>query len=210
LTRIPALKRVTTVLLICTLAACTAVPQRPADDAGQTAFLTRSGQLGGIPSWGLAGKISLDDGDQGGSGKLQWDVEPGLSELDFHGALGRGAWHLRVGPGLARLQLADGTVETAPGVGELIRDQIGWPVPLDALQWWVRGLAAPGPVENRLLDAQGLLISLRQFGWNVEYDRYGLFAGVQMPVRLDAKSGNYRVKLAISHWRMGGDGDAAR
>jgi len=186
------------------------VPQRPAGHAGVKAFQARSSQLGGIASWGLAGRISLDDGDQGGSGKLQWDVEPGLSELDFHGALGRGAWHLRVGPGLARLQLADGTVETAPGVGELIRDQIGWPVPLDALQWWVRGLAAPGPVENRTLDELGLLVSLRQFGWNVEYDRYGSFAGVQMPVRLDAIRDNYRVKLAISRWRMGADDDSAK
>ncbi len=210
MTRNPALKRFATLVLLSTLAACTAVPQRPADQNGLTAFQARNGQLGGIASWGLAGKISLDDGDEGGSGKLQWDVEPDLSELDFHGALGRGAWHLRVGPDLARLQLADGTVETAPGVGELIRDQIGWPVPLDALQWWVRGLAAPGPVENRTLDAQGLLISLRQFGWNVEYNRYGMFDGVQMPVRFDAKRDNYRVKLAISRWRMGADDDSTR
>jgi len=210
LTRNPALKPIATVILVCTLAACAAVPQRPVDPSSLTAFQARSGQLGGITAWGLEGKISLDDGDQGGSGKLQWDVAPGLSELDFHGALGRGAWHLRVGSDLAYLQLADGTEQTAPGVGELIRDQIGWPVPLDALQWWVRGLAAPGPVENRTLDPQGLLISLRQFGWNVEYDRYVLYDGVQMPVRLDAKRGSYRVKLAISRWRMGADDDAAR
>jgi len=210
LIRNPAPKHVATVILVCALAACTAVPPRPAEQTGLAAFQARSGQLGGIDSWGLAGKISLDDGDEGGSGKLQWDVEPGLSELDFHGALGRGAWHLRIGPDLALLQLADGTEQTAAGVGELIRDQVGWPVPLDALQWWVRGLAAPGPVENRTLDTQGLLISLRQFGWNVEYDRYGSFAGVQMPVRLDAKRDNYRVKLAISRWRMGANDDSAR
>lgn len=210
MTRNSALQRVTTVILLCTLAACTTVPERPAGENGLTSFDDRSGQLGGIGSWGLAGKISLDDGDQGGSGKLQWEVEPGLSELDFHGALGRGAWHLHVAPGQARLQLADGTVETAPRVGELLREQVGWPVPLDALQWWVRGLAAPGPVEGRTLDAQGLLISLRQFGWNVEYNRYGLFAGLQMPVRLDAKRDNYRVKLAISHWRMGANDDSTR
>jgi len=210
LTRNPALRRFATAVLICTLAACTTVPQGPAGQAGVKAFQARSGQLDGIASWGLAARISLDDGDQGGSGKLQWDVEPGLSELDFHGALGQGAWRLRVNPGLARLQLADGTEQTAPGVGALIRDQIGWPVPLDALQWWVRGLAAPGPVENRILDTQGLLVSLRQFGWNVEYSRYDSFAGVQMPVRLDAKRDNYRVKLAISRWRMGADDDAVR
>lgn len=206
----PPLKRLATVILLCTLAACTTVPQKSADRDGLAAFEARNGRLGGIASWGLAGKISLDDGDEGGSGRLRWDVEPGLSELDFHGALGRGAWHLRVGPGLARLQLADGTEQVAPGVGDLIRDQIGWTVPLDALQWWVRGLAAPGPVENRILDPQGLLVSLRQFGWSVEYDRYGSFGGLQMPVRLDAKRDNYRVKLAISRWRMGADDDPAQ
>jgi len=207
LTRNPALKTVVTVILLYTLAACTTSPERATDQVSLTAFQNRSGQLGEIASWGLAGKISMDDGAQGGSGRLRWDVEAGLSELDFHGALGRGAWHLLVVPGLARLQLADGTVETAPGVGELIRDQVGWPVPLDALQWWVRGLAAPGPIENRTLDTQGLLISLRQFGWTVEYNRYDSFAGVQLPVRLDAKRQNYRVKLAISRWRMGTDDD---
>jgi outer membrane lipoprotein LolB len=210
LTRSAVLKRVAAAILIFTLSACTTVPREPAGQTSLASFQARSGQLGGIGSWGLAGKISLDDGDQGGSGKLRWEVEPGFSELDFHGALGRGAWHLLVGPGLARLQLADGTEQTAPGVGELIRDQIGWPVPLDALQWWVRGLAAPGPVENRTLDAQGLLISLRQFGWSVEYNRYGVFAGLQMPERLDAKRDNYRVKLAISDWRLGADDAAAR
>lgn len=208
MTRSPYLKRCLSVILFCTVAACTTTPQRPADSASEAAFEARSSQIGRIVSWSLAGKVSLDDGDQGGSGKLQWEVEPGLSEIDFHGALGRGAWHLRVGPEMACLQLADGTEQTAPGVAELILEQVGWPVPLDALHWWVRGLAAPGPVEDRLLDAQGLLVSLRQFGWHVDYDRYGLFAGMQMPVRLDAKRDGFRVKLAVSRWRMGVDDDA--
>jgi len=208
LTRIPAPGRLAAVVLLCALSACSTAPQRSAAPASLAAFQARSGQLGEIADWGLAAKISLDDGDEGGSGRLRWEVEADFSELDFHGALGRGAWHLQVGPGLARLQLADGTVETAPGVGELIREQVGWPVPLDALQWWVRGLEAPGPVEHRALDDQGLLISLRQFGWSVDYDRYDTFAGVQMPVRLDATRQNYRVKLAISRWRVGADDDA--
>ena len=39
------------------------------------AYQTRVDRLGGIAAWGLAGKISLDDGDQGGSGRFQWDVD---------------------------------------------------------------------------------------------------------------------------------------
>ena len=140
---------------------------------------------------------------EGGSGRLQWDVQPGHSELDVHGALGRGAWHLQVGPAGALLQLADGTEQSAPRVGELIQEHIGWPIPLDALQWWVRGLPAPGVVENQTLGQEGLLLSLRQFGWSVKFTRYDSFGGMEMPVRLDANRDNYRVKLVISQWRLG-------
>lgn len=120
----------------------------------------------------MLGKISLDDGDQGGSGTLQWDVRPGSSELDFHGALGRGAWHLQIGPEMVLLKMADGTEQLAAGVNELIQDHVGWPIPLEALQWWVRGLSAPGAVESESLGSDGLLIDLKQFGWRVDFDRY--------------------------------------
>lgn len=193
------------ILLLCSVSACTTVPSRDPERLDRAALQKRAGQLEAIVSWGLVGKISMDDGDQGGSGRLQWEVKPGLSELDFHGAMGRGAWHLQVGPEGAWLQMADGTEQTAPAVSELIQEQIGWPIPLDALQWWVRGLAAPGVTENETLGSDGLLISLRQFGWSVDFNRYDAFDGMAMPVRLDAKRDDYRVKLAISRWRMGLD-----
>lgn len=194
-------------ILLIVLNACSPVP--PKETPGAVAQDHRAGLLGDIGAWGLEGKISLDDGDQGGSGRLQWDVKPGLSELDFHGALGRGAWHLQVGPEGALLQLADGTEQTAPRVSQLIQEHMGWAIPLDALQWWVRGLAAPGAIENQTLGPQGLLLSIRQFGWSVKFNRYDSFDGMEMPVRLDANRENYRVKLAISHWHLGMDDETS-
>jgi outer membrane lipoprotein LolB len=79
---------------------------------------------------------------------------------------------------------------------------MGWPIPVEALQWWVRGLAAPGIVEDEQLDSQGLLTSLDQLGWRVEFNRYDSKAGVALPVRLDARRDNYRVKLAIGRWQL--------
>lgn len=167
-----------------------------------TAYQNRSAKLNATVEWGLVGKISLDDGEQGGSGRLQWDVEPGQSELDFHGALGRGAWHLQITPEAAFLKMADGSEQIAPNVSELIQDQIGWPIPLDALSWWVRGMAAPGVIENEQIGPDGLLISLSQFGWNVDFNRYKSVADLELPIRLNATRDQYRVKLAISRWRL--------
>ncbi len=182
--------------------ACTGVPVKESFSDNDAAYQKRAEKLGAISEWGLTGRISLDDGDRGGSGKLQWEVKPGSSGLDFHGAMGRGAWHLQIGPEGAVLTEANGAEQNAPGVNALIQDRMGWPIPVDALQWWVRGLAAPGAVENKKLDVAGLLINLHQFGWNVDFSRYDSSDGVALPTRLNVTRDNYRVKLAISRWRM--------
>ena len=188
--------------LVLTLNACTSVSVKDPDFVNKEIYEDRTSQLNATGVWGLVGKISLDDGDDGGSGRLQWSVEPGHSELDFHGAMGRGAWHLQIGQDGVLLKMADGTEQAADDVNDLIQDRMGWPIPLDALQWWVRGLAAPGVIENETYGSEGLLTSLRQFGWEVNFKRYASVDGVELPVRLNATNDNYRVKLAISRWRM--------
>ena len=188
--------------LVLTLNACTSVSVKDTDFVTTEIDEDRALQLNATGVWCLVGKISVDDGDDGGSGRLQWSVEPGHSELDFHGAMGRGAWHLQIGQDGVLLKMADGTQQAADDVNDLIQDRMGWPIPLDALQWWVRGLVAPGVVENETYGSEGLLTSLRQFGCDVDFKRYASVDGVELPVRLNATNDNYRVKLAISRWRM--------
>lgn len=188
--------------LVLALNACTGVSVKGPVPDNETAYQQRAEKLGVIGSWKLAGKISLDDGDHGGSGRLQWDVKPDRSEFDFHGAMGRGAWHLQIGPEVAVLKEANGVERTAPDVDSLIQAKLGWQVPIDALHWWVRGLAAPGASENLELDPDGLLLSLDQFGWKVSFSRYGSASGIDLPKRLSATRDNYRVKLAVSRWQL--------
>ena len=196
------------IFLLIALNACTGTQLKEPVPGASTAYQHRAENIASFHEWSFVGKLSLDDGEQGGSGRLQWEVTPGKSNLDFHGAMGRGAWHLQITPEGAILKEADGSEHTAAGVNELIQDRMGWPIPVDALQWWVRGLAAPGAIEAEVFDQDGLLLSLEQFGWSVDFNRYDSVAGVAMPVRLDAGQGGYRVKLAIGRWQMNtGDGD---
>lgn len=185
------------------LNACTGVSVKESDSGNKEAYKNRAEKLAAISEWGFAGKISLDDGEQGGSGKLRWDVEADHSELDFHGAMGRGAWQLTIYPDRAVLRDANGTEQTAADVNDVVEDRMGWHIPVTALQWWVRGLAAPGAIEEEKFDSGGLLTSLRQFGWSVEYVRYDSRGALALPIRLNATRDNYRVKLAIGKWHTG-------
>jgi outer membrane lipoprotein LolB len=190
-------------LMVFALSACTGVAVKEPVAGGKLIYQQRAVEISGIEEWSFTGKISLDDGDRGGSGRLQWNVSADSSELDFHGAMGRGAWHLSIDPGRVVLKEASGEQQTATSVNDLIQERMGWPLPVDALQWWVRGLAAPGAVDAEQFDSGGLLIHLEQFGWSIEINRYNSFAGLELPIRLDARRDNFRVKLAIGRWHMG-------
>jgi outer membrane lipoprotein LolB len=187
------------------LAACSArqVQEAVPGQSGR-AYQQRSDRLEALTGWELVGRLSLDDGQEGGSGRLHWHTDRGVSVLYFRGALGRGAWRLSAAADGAVLERGDGSVIRAPAVDQLVRQEIGWQVPVDHLKWWVLGLRGPGPDGPMDLDEQGTPRRFEQGGWTIEFKRYQDVSGIRMPRRMEAVSGSYRVKLAISHWVLGG------
>ena len=189
--------------LVLVLAGCATSPRNEttlSDLEKSARYESRVAEVGSIQQWALDGKLALSGGDDGGSGRLNWRTEPGLSELDFRGTLGRGAWQLDITPDLATLDLANGERWQAPEVSTLVMDHLGWSIPVDSLSWWVRGLAEPGSSALRVLDENGQIESLNQHGWKVDYERYKEFSGVTMPTRLEARSGELTVKLIMRDW----------
>lgn len=197
-------------LVVALLAACASVPpyeDDPTRAEKQARYEERAATLGSLERWVLDGKLAVSDGQDGGSGTLEWRNKPGLSELDFRGALGRGAWQLDIQPGYAVLNLANGESWESGDVSTLVREHVGWDVPVDALGWWVRGLAAPGRIERRDLDEAGRMTHLSQHGWNVEYERYRDFSGLALPTRVEARSGARQVKFVMRDWSFPESGE---
>jgi len=116
--------------------------------------------------------------------------------------MGRVSCKLRIGEKIAPLEFADGTSYRAPNVDRLVREQVGWRVPVEKLAWWVRGLAAPGTVQGRTLDQEGRLDALQQDGWDIEYRRYAMVGEVAMPFRMTARRESRTVKIAVRKWRL--------
>ena len=127
--------------------------------------------------------------------------------MDFHGALGRGAWRLDAGQAGAELELADGSLYHAETVDELLRERLGWDIPVDSLAWWVRGLEAPGRPGSANIGEDGTLESLEQDGWSIEFGRYREFAGIDLPVKMTARQAERTVKIAVREWELTGAND---
>jgi len=198
------LARPSAVLVFCLLLYACSSHQRIASDsaAASHAYQQRLAVLENLTDWDLAGKLSLDDGDDGGSGNLSWSVRDAESRMKFRGALGKGAWQLDSGPGFAELQRSDGSLVRSASVSRLVEAEIGWQIPVDSLKSWVLGIAAPGSTDLLELDEQGRVIAMQQDGWNITYNRYRQFGDIELPGRMDAVRGQYRVKMAVSRWTL--------
>jgi outer membrane lipoprotein LolB len=194
------------VLTVLLHACATAPPQVTDDPEAERRYVERLARLQAADRWIVEGRLAIRDGDDGGSGKLRWQAEPDVSRLDFHGALGRGAWRLLVSPDEAVLTLADGEVYRAASVDRLIAERIGWPVPVAELSWWIRGLAAPVGRAQRSLGEAGQLLDLQQAGWSIEFNRYRVFDDELMPGLVVARRGERLVKFVVGDWTLPGGG----
>jgi len=177
-------------------------PVKLGEQEQERLFQAKSDQLLVFSSWSLEGRLAVSNETDGGSGQFRWKKSDSEILMDFHGALGRGAWKLEANAQGAELVLADGTIYRAGSIDHLIRQQVGWEIPVENLSWWVRGLAAPGKFRSRVVDDEGNISLLLQDGWSIEYDRYRVFDDINLPVKLTAHKGDWKVKLAIRNWSL--------
>ena len=196
-------------LLVVLLSACSTVPKaRVTDPGGELLYGVKHDQLSAVSSWSMTGRLAVSNERDGGSGHFNWKNDAGGSRMDFHGALGRGAWRLVADASGAELELADGSVKRATDIDLLIRDQVGWKIPADNLSWWVRGMVAPGAFTERVIDENGNMGNLLQDGWAIEYGSYKDFEGISLPVKMTARQAEWKVKLVIKKWNLDSQGAA--
>ncbi|MCK7577983.1 MAG: lipoprotein insertase outer membrane protein LolB [Chromatiales bacterium] len=100
------------------------------------------------------------------------------------------------------MELANGEIHEAATVSDLVVKELGWQVPIDALSWWVKGLADPAQWERRELDERGQLVTLSQFGWKVDFGNYAEVSGSWLPTKLTARRGKYLVKMVVRTWEL--------
>ena len=188
-------------LLMAMLAGCATTSDRTAapDEAEQTRTEHRAAVMA-QPEWGLTGRLAVRDARQGGTGALRWHHDSERDVLEFRAGLGAGAWRLSVpAEGLVELETGGGERFTGSNVEQVLRQHLGWTLPVAKFRFWVRGVAGPGSIESSRYDRRGRLQRLQQDGWRVEFDDYS--GTLALPGDITAESGEYSVRLLVQGWR---------
>lgn len=195
------IRRTSIACLLLVLVGCAGAPRsRPGDALSLAAQAQREAVLGGQQRWQLQGRIALSMGDDGGSGRLVWQHDGGDFSIRVSAPVSRQSWRLSTHAGWARLEGLDDGPREGPDARVLLRDSLGWDVPLAALSAWVRGMRADGPAQVQF-DDRGLPAVIEQQGWRVEFRGWSNDGPMPMPRRVFASRDEARVRLVIDAWQ---------
>lgn len=190
-------------VLMCLLTACATRPPVPGDEQEQ-AWRRHSDRLAALTEWELKGRVAIRVKEEGWSASLHWQQDRAAYVIRIIAPMGQGRYDLLGNASTVRLRMPDNRLLHAKDAQALLRDNLGWQVPVEGLAWWIRGLPAPGNTPETLkLDHRGRLKELQQDGWRVEYDRYGLYSGgMELPEKLTVERPDMRLRLLIHTWAI--------
>ncbi|MFO8044467.1 MAG: lipoprotein insertase outer membrane protein LolB [Halomonas sp.] len=158
-----------------------------------------------LDTWTLIARVGLRTSQDGTSANLDWSQHPHYYRMLLSGPFGSGRSTLEGREGRFSLSTAEGRFE-AETPEALMEEQLGWSLPVGALQDWIRGLPGTGSDYRLEQDALGFPQRLEQDGWEIDYRDWTRAESLWLPRRLVMTYGDLRVTLVVTDWRPVVDG----
>jgi outer membrane lipoprotein LolB len=199
LLRIPTGVRIALSVSLLLLVACAPVRVRenPAALAAQSA---REAALARHVRWTIAAHIAVSNGNDGGSGELQWRQDGANYAFTVRAPVTGKTWKLSGDATHAVLEGVDAQADMDSDPERLLRERLGWDVPLTDLVAWVRGSRASGLAAHVQYDEQSRPAVIEQGGWKIEYRDWFTDRDPALPRKVFASRGAAHVRVAISQW----------
>ena len=188
--------------LLLLLTACSSAPERPDNGLSpEENWQLRQQQLSQLEQWKLSGRLAVLNDHEAWHMTLEWQQRADHYAMNIIAPLGQGSVQLQGDAHGVVLQTEDEPPVRSASPEALLQQQLGWRVPVSALRYWVRGLAAPGE-RQYTLDTAGQLTTLQQNGWHIEFFDYTPRAGHALPRKVFVSNPQATVKLVISQWQL--------
>jgi outer membrane lipoprotein LolB len=156
--------------------------------------------LAGIGQFTLQGRIGVQAEGKGFSGSLNWQHNPADDEIALYSPLGGQVASIKKTADEVTLIDAKGKRISAADTETLTQNTLGWKLPLTGLADWSIGRPTSSAVQASTLDEKGRLLTLKQDGWDIEYQNYSEQNGHFLPGKIVLRSEKLNLKLLIEKW----------
>lgn len=186
-------------MLLLALAGCSTSPRTalPAGDWEHAAAAVLAHE-----NWALNGKIGVRAPSGNGAATLDWTQHGDAWRLVLGGALGMGRLMLEGTPDGVAWRDTRGNSGRHADPEALLRELWGWPLPVAALEYWVRGVPQPGVGIEHAEPGEGGLRRFAQSGWEIETTERQEVEGLALPTRVRVTGYGAVLTLVIRRWDL--------
>jgi outer membrane lipoprotein LolB len=156
--------------------------------------------LANIKSFSLKGRLGVVTNPRGFSGGIDWQHEKTNDNIDVFSPVGGKVANIVKNPNGVTLTTQDGRSIKAQNAESLTETTLGWRLPLSGLSDWALGKPTSSKIDASTWDDQGRLITLKQDGWDIEYQNYAENNGYFLPNKIILKSEKANLKLLVENW----------
>ena len=153
--------------------------------------------------WKLSARMSVRQENEGWSASLYWQQDHDRFDIRIIAPLGQGSVEITGDTDEVELHTDDNQIYRDKDVMNLMKENLGWEIPVNAMKFWVKGIPDMGKkIEGRSLDSSGRLTELLQLGWRVNYQAYTRVDGNYVPSRITLSREGITVRLNINRWTL--------
>ena len=198
------LRRMAGIGLLGLLAGC-AVPQLPgpAEDreAAVAAYERRAARLAELAGWRLDGRVVAKGPGESGQARIRWSRSDGEGRLAVRNPFGQTVLEVRTGARGLQLRDARGGVYRGARVHAVLRERLGWRVPVGRLADWALGLGRGGAAPADL-DGRGRPRHLTAGGWRVAFTEYMRVEGLWLPRAMRVSREDMQLRIRVDRWQL--------
>ena len=183
-------------------AGCTTLPKQDAvsSEAAQLLQQAHLQDISQIKLFTVKGRIGVQAEGKGFSGGLTWQHEPTKDDIALFSPLGGQVASIIKTNESVTLIDAKGNSISADDAETLTQKALGWKLPLAGLADWSLGRPSDSPIQASTWDELGYLSTLKQDGWEIQYQQYSEQNGHLLPSKVVLRNDKVNLKLLIENW----------
>ena len=186
--------------LILGIAGCATLPPPPQPSTTSSINQQHLATLASIKTFSLKGRLGVVTNPRGFSGGIDWQHQINNDSIDVFSPVGGKVANISKGPSGVTLTTQDGRSTTAKDAESLTEAMLGWRLPLEGLSDWALGKPTASKIDAATWNEQGQFTTLKQDGWDIEYQNYAENSGYFLPGKIILKSEKVNIKLLVENW----------
>lgn len=156
-----------------------------------------------LDSWEFRGRVDVRYNNDSDTPRIQWRQQDQEYRIRLWGTFNAGNTVITGRPGSVSME-SNGETITASSPEELILQQLGYELPVSYLEYWIKGLPAPGDRAELEFNELNQLSSIRQADWTVTYNNPRQYGDLSLPAAmvLTRPANDIRLRFIGLNWTL--------